>query len=89
MMGTWSDQEHQEYVDMKRRKRFEQIDSYPPEIRALINEYSLNVVRACLDLGIKKPQQIKHLVQTVLDEFSPTRGSFAIQGIRNQIHPPK
>lgn len=75
----------QEWVDEKRRKRFDAIDSMPKELRDVVNEYSMNVVRAFLDIGVKKPKHIRHLVETVLDEFSPTRGAFSAQGIRT-IH---
>lgn len=80
--------EHQEFVDGKRRKRMDEIDRQPPAIRACVHEYGWSVVRACLDLGIREPRHIRHLVETVLNEFSPTRGSFASQGIRTQLLAP-
>ena len=69
-------------VDMKRAKRMAQVDSYPSEVRALVHDYGLSVVRAIYDLGVRKPQQIKHIVETVLNEFSPTRGISSSQGTR-------
>jgi hypothetical protein len=59
-----------------------QIDRMSPELRELVHEYGYTVVRAFLDCGVEKPKQIRHLVENVLNEFSPTRGSFAAQGIR-------
>ena len=35
-----------------------------------------------MDVGVEKPKHIRHVVETVLNEFSPTRGSFSAQGIR-------
>jgi hypothetical protein len=75
----------QAWIDEKRRKRMEKVDEYDPEIRALIHEYGLSVVQALWDCGVKKPRQMKHVVETVLDEFSPTRGSYARQGLRVEV----
>ena len=72
----------QDVVDIKRANRMAKVDQYDPEIRALVHEYGLTVVKAIYDLGITKPSHIKHIVETVLNEFSPTRGSFSSQGIR-------
>lgn len=84
-MGTWSPEEHQAFVDRKRIARMSEVDRMPSDLRALVNEYGLPVIKSCLDLGVKKPRHIKHLVETILDEFSPTRGSYSQQGIRVQI----
>lgn len=70
------------WVQKKRRKRLADIDQLPPEIRALVHEYGYNVVRAFLDCGVTQPNRIRHLVETVLDDFSPTRGSRSAQGRR-------
>lgn len=68
-----------------RKRRMETIDDLPPEIRELVHDYGYTVVRALLDVGVKKPRQIKHVVETVLNEFSPTRGSYAKQGPRATV----
>lgn len=68
-------------ADVKRQKRMQMVDAYDPQIRSLIHEYGLNVVKAIYDLGVKKPAQIRHIVETVLNEFSPTRGANSNQGI--------
>lgn len=81
-MDKFSPEEHERFVTAKRKNRMDRIDNLAPEIRALVHEYGFNVVNAFLQLGITKHRQIRHLVETVLDEFSPTRGSFASQGIR-------
>jgi hypothetical protein len=69
-------------VDVKRKRRMAQVDSYPLAVRELVHEYGLTVVKTIYDLVVKKPEHIKHIVETVLNEFSPTRGSFSAQGIR-------
>ena len=71
-----------EFVAHKRVARMDMVDNYPPAIRALVHDYGLNVVKAFLDCGVNKPKRIKHLVEIVLDEFSPTRGSYSSQGLR-------
>lgn len=76
--------EHQAYVDNARRKRMRAIDGLPADIRQCVHEYGYTVVRALLDCGVKKARHMRHVVETVLDEFSPTRGSRAAQGPRNR-----
>lgn len=58
------------------------IDRMSPEFRALVHEYGYTVVSAFNDLGIMQPNHVRHLVETVLNEFSPTRGSYSAQGRR-------
>ncbi len=77
---------HQEMVDAKRAKRMSQIDEFDPAIRSLIHEYGLTVVKSIYDLGVTKPSQIKHIVETVLNEFSPTRGAYSVQGKRSSMN---
>lgn len=87
-MGTWSDEDHDAYVDRKRRLRMAAIDKLAPDLRALVHEYGYSVVDAFLTVGVRKPGQIQHLVETVLNEFSPTRGSYSQQGKRTEVLPP-
>lgn len=72
----------EEMVSVKAKKRMDAVDAYPPDIRALVHEYGLMVVKSIYDLGVTKPRHIRHIVETVLNEFSPTRGSFSSQGIK-------
>lgn len=74
--------DHQAFVDAKRQKRMQMVDKYPADIRVLIHDYGLSVVKAHMDLGVTKARHIRHLVETTLDEFSPTRGACSSQGIR-------
>lgn len=72
----------QEIVSRRMQHRMSQIDNLPSDVRACVHEYGWTVVRALLDVGVKKPKQIRHIVETVLNEFSPTRGSYSAQGRR-------
>lgn len=79
-------EEHQAFVDRKRQARMAKVDAMPEGLRLLVNDYGLSVVQSFLDLGITKPRQIRHVVENILNEFSPTRGSFSIQGLRKNVH---
>lgn len=72
-------------VDIKRKKRMEKFDKLDPAIRELVHSYGLNVVNAIMDVGVTKPKHIRYVVETVLDEFSPTRGTTSRQGIRTEV----
>lgn len=78
-------EELQAFVDRKRQARMAKVDAMPEGLRALVNEYGLSVVQSFLDLGVTKPRQIRHVVENILNEFSPTRGSFSIQGLRKNV----
>ena len=80
-----SDQEHEAIVQAKRQARMAKVDEFDPATRTLIHNYGYTVVNAFVQLGVTKPKHIRHLVECVLDEFSPTRGSFSCQGIRTQV----
>lgn len=62
------------------------IDSLPPELRELVHSYGFTVVKSFMDLGVSRPKHIRHLVETVLDNFSPTRGTFSNQGVSTQLN---
>lgn len=79
------DVSNSEFLKEKRRKRMAIIDAMPAELRRLVNEYGYNVVHTLMNVGVRKPNQIEHVVETILDEFSPTRGSFSRQGIRTEV----
>lgn len=75
----------QQMVDRKRSNRMQRYDNLPKEVRELCQEYGFAVVDAFLSLGVSNPKHIRHLVELVLDEFSPTRGSKSQQGIRTEV----
>jgi hypothetical protein len=72
-------------IDIRRRERMAKIDAMPVELRTLVHEYGYAIVSTCLDVGVNKPKHIRQVVETILNEFSPTRGSYSIQGIRAKI----
>lgn len=75
----------EEVASQRRASRMEKVDQFDPAIRALIHEYGLATVQALMDCGVTKPKQIKHIVETILDEFSPTRGTYSGQGHRVEV----
>lgn len=77
----------QAFVDRKRGQRMDRIDDLPPDLRALVNEYGFHVVNTLMAHGVTKAKSIRHIVETLLDEFSPTRGSFSKQGVRTEVNP--
>ena len=74
-----------DHFEVKRANRMAKIDAFDPPIRALIHEYGYHVVNIIMSAGVTKPKQIKAIVETVLDEFSPTRGSYSNQGRRSNV----
>jgi len=77
--------EFQENVDRRRQARMAKVDAMPANLRELVHDYGLNVVGAFIQCGVDNPRRIKHLVETVLNEFSPTRGSYSSQGGKNYV----
>jgi len=75
----------QTVIDAKRQSRMQKVDAMSPEMRAIVNDYGFCIVNNFNNLGVTKPNQIRHLVELVLDEFSPTRGSKSKQGIRTEV----
>lgn len=74
-------------VEQNRQFRMMRIDAMPKELRVLVHEYSLTVVDAFLAAGVSKPKHIRHIVERVLDAFSPTRGGGPKQGPRTSLEP--
>lgn len=75
-------------LDAKRRARMEKIDRLSPALRRVVHAYGWHVVDNFMRCGVTRPGRIRHLVELVLDEFSPTRGSFSKQGIgKGALHP--
>lgn len=69
-------------IDGRRKARMDRIDALTPVQRHLVNEYGFTVVNAFMLIGVTKVKHIRHLVEVVLNEFSPTRGGSANQGTR-------
>lgn len=74
--------EFQRKAEERRVARMDRIDHLPAEMRVLVNEYGYNVVNSFMSHGVTKARSVRHLVETVLDEFSPTRGTGSAQGVR-------
>jgi len=81
-------EEEDELAQERRIARMEMIDRYPEEMRKLVHEYGWALVNQFINCGIDKPRQIRHLVETTLDEFSPTRGTHSFQGLRGALPRP-
>lgn len=79
---TGNSPEFQARLDARRRARMEIVDAMPPEMRALVHEYGLYVVLTLHRAGVKKVRIIRHVVEAVLNECSPTRGAYSSQGTR-------
>lgn len=73
-------------VNERRTNRMRQVDDLPEELRTLVHSYGFSIVKAFMDLGVTKARHIRHLVETVLDEFSPTRASFSNQGVSTDLN---
>lgn len=80
-LSSLSPEEFEARVALRRRERMDRIDAMPAELRQLVHAYGLHVVDTCMALGVTRPRHIKHIVEAVLDEFSPTRGTASSQGI--------
>jgi hypothetical protein len=75
----------QHVIDQKRRNRMALVDAMSAEMRETVNDYGFHIVDNFMKIGIHKPKQIRHLVEIILDEFSPTRGTKSKQGIRTEV----
>jgi len=78
-------QPSQDFIDAKRAARMAAVDAMSAELRDLVHCYGMTVVQSFQDCGVRRPKRIRHLVETVLDEFSPTRGAKSAQGPRAAI----
>lgn len=84
-MNTPKRDDFDHFIALKRAKRFKNIDNLSPELRALANEYGYHVVDNLMRVGVTNPKHITHIIEMILDEFSPTRRSYSKQGLRQQI----
>jgi len=46
------------------RKRMEQINALPPELRTLVHEFGWTIIKAFLDCGVRNHRHIRHLIIT-------------------------
>lgn len=84
LCGSLARAKQANYVQ-RARIRMDTIDKMPAELRACVHEYGFRIVADLAQLGISEPRHIRHIVETVLDEFSPTRCSSSAQGPSTRI----
>ena len=56
------------------------IDSLPPEIRALVHEFSLGPVQTCLDCGVRNAKHIRHLIVHLQSQSLYGNGGMLVKG---------
>jgi hypothetical protein len=81
-LGSVSQEEFAAIISERRQARMDHVDRLPQSTRDLVHQYGYAVVKAFLDCGVTKSSRIRHLVETVLNEFSPSRGTNSAQGPR-------
>lgn len=75
----------EKFISDKRKKRFEEIDKLPPELKNCVHEWGYNIVKNFVDLGIKKEKHINHLVRLVINETRAPEGfCYSAQGARKK-----
>lgn len=74
-------------IEQRRAARMRAFDSWPPELRDLVNEYGFKIIDTMLQHKVTKPKAIRHIVETILDECVPTRGSRSAQGTQSRLEP--
>lgn len=85
MAPKFSEAEHNARVQQKRQIRMKIYDDQHPEVRKLINEYGFSLVHAFALCGVTKHNHVRHLIEKVLDEMSPTRGGGSVQGPNSYV----
>lgn len=63
--ATGPDRELDDAAQARVRGRMKWVDAQPPEVRALIHEHGLTIIKAFLDCGVKKPRHIRHLISAI------------------------
>jgi len=70
-------------VDAKRARRMETVDAMTAEWRVLVHGYGFTIIDALLCCGVTKAKHARHIIETILNEMSATRGGFSSQGARS------
>lgn len=65
--GEWA-----ESYQHRRILRMEKVDEIPDDLKPIVHEWGLTIYEALWQCGIRKPNHMAHIIQTVLNE---TRGS--------------
>lgn len=64
-------------------------DRLPPMHQKLVHEYGQTGVQACIQLGVKKPRQIEHLITSIRFGVGGTPVCDEAAEIENQKYSPK
>jgi len=64
------------------RERMTRVDQFPPDIRQLIHEFGLEIIQEFWNHNIRRPNAIRHLVETVQGKFADGRNK-----IRPNVRP--
>lgn len=60
------------------RERMARVDNFPPEIRKLVHEFGLEVVQEFWNHNVRRPNAIRHLVETVQGKYADGRNKFRV-----------
>lgn len=85
---TGSDEAFRQLIQRRTAGRMARIDAMPKALRECVHDYGLFVVDTLLQAGVTKPKQVRHIVETILDEFSPTRQTRSSQGTLSDYYRP-
>ena len=75
----------QAFIDRKRAARMAKVDALPQDVREVVHDWGLSIVDAFWDIGVRKGKQMRHIIETVLNETrAPQGGTFSSQGIKTR-----
>lgn len=60
-------------VVKRARERMARVDKFPPDIRELIYEFGLEVIQEFWNHNVRKPNAIRHLIETVTGKYADGR----------------
>lgn len=55
------------------RERMARVDKFPPDVRELIYEFGLEVIQEFWNHNVRKPNAIRHLIETVQGKYADGR----------------
>ena len=55
------------------RERMARVDQFPPDIRALVHEFGLEVVQEFWNHNVRRPNAMRHLIETVQGKYADGR----------------
>lgn len=67
-------------VAKRRSDRMRVVDGMSEDWRALVHEYGYSVIHQMRNCGVTQANHARHIIETVLNELSPTRHGFSNQG---------